>query len=199
MKVSPGGSFPGREGKRAGSKGSELGYVILCFRVSTTSFGARSEGRLQLASLTPSLLPLLPLLPACSPRPLSIPGSLQYSWSLRKSPACSPHSQLALLAPLAPSLLPLLPLLPACSPQPLSILGSLEPSWNLRKPPAHSPCSQLALLTSSSLLLLPLRPLAPSLLHSLPAHSPCSNMPPCFQLAPLTPSLLPLLLMGKGG
>ena len=37
VKVSPGGSLPKGEG-------SELGYVILCFRVPTTSVGARGEG-----------------------------------------------------------------------------------------------------------------------------------------------------------
>ena len=103
-----------------------------------------------------------------------------------------------------------LPLLPACSP---SIPGSLELSWGLRKPPAHSPCFQLTTLTPSLLPLLPglLGPQeAPSFLPLLPACCPCSqSIPgslqlswglrkppahfPCPQLAPLTPSLLPLL------
>ena len=75
----------------------------------------------------------LPLLPACSPCSLSIPGSLELSWGLR-----NPQ-----LTPLASSLLPSIP---ACSPYSLSIHGPLGPSWSLRKPPAHSPCSQLAAL-----------------------------------------------------
>ena len=37
----------------------------------------------------------LPLLPACSPCSLSIPGSLELSWGLRKPPAHSPCFQLA--------------------------------------------------------------------------------------------------------
>ena len=79
----------------------------------------------QLTTLTPSLLPLLPehswipgtslepqeapsilpLLPACCPCSLSIPGSLELSWGFRKPPAhfpyppCFPHSQLAPLTP----------------------------------------------------------------------------------------------------
>ena len=48
----------------------------------------------------------LPLLPAYSPCSLSIPGSLELSWGLRKPPAHFPCPQ---LPPLAPSLLPLLP------------------------------------------------------------------------------------------
>ena len=73
--------------------------VILCFRVPTTSVGARSEGSPQLSFLTPSSLP----------SPLSIPGSLEPPEAIMKPPACCPCFQ---LAPLAPSLLPLLPLLP---------------------------------------------------------------------------------------
>ena len=130
-------------------------------------------------------------LPASSPHPLSIPGSLEPSWSLRKPPACSP-----------------------CSPFPLSIPGSLEPSWGFRKPPVCSPCSQLAPLS-------PWASLSPwnlpgvSRSPKLPAHFPCSSCSPCplsipgslepswglrkppacsscFQRAPLAPSLLPL-------
>ena len=116
----------------------------------------------------------LPLLPACSPCSLSISGSLELSWGLRKPPA---HSLCFQLTTLTPSLLPLLPdhpwipgtslgpqespsllpLLPACCPCSLSIPGSLELSWGLRKPPAHFPWPQLA-------------PLAPSLLPLLPEH-----------------------------
>ena len=75
----------------------------------------------------------LPLLPACSPCSLSIPGSLELSWGLRKPPAHSPHFQLAPLAPwaslghgtsLRPQEAP--SSLPACSPCSLSIPGSLE-------------------------------------------------------------------------
>ena len=40
----------------------------------------------------------LPLLPACSPCSLSIPGSLELSWGLRKPLAHSPHFQLTSLA-----------------------------------------------------------------------------------------------------
>ena len=95
----------------------------------------------------------LPSLPAHYPHSLSIPGSLDPSWGLRKLPACSPCFQLAplapraslgpwnlpgasessQLAPLTPSLLSLLPEYP----------GSLEPSWSLRKSPACSSHSQL--------------------------------------------------------
>ena len=58
-------------------------------------------------SLEPQKAPsLLPLLPACCPCSLSIPGSLELSWGLRKPPAYFPCPQ---LAPLTPSLLPLLP------------------------------------------------------------------------------------------
>ena len=94
----------------------------------------------------------LPLLPAYSPCSLSIPGSLELSWGLRKPPAHSPCFQLTLLTP---SLLPLLlehpwipgtslrpqetpsslPLLPTCCACSLSIPGSLELSWGLRKSP----------------------------------------------------------------
>ena len=118
---------------------------------------------------------LIPLFPACFPCSLSIPGSLELSWGLRKPPAHSPCFQLTTLAP---SLLPLLPehpwipgtslgpqkalglllLLPACCPCSLSIPGSLELSWGLRKPPAHFPCPQLAPLTTSLLPLLPEHP-----------------------------------------
>ena len=181
--------------------------VILCFRVPTTSVGARSEGSPQLSFLTPSSLL----------SPLSIPGSLKPSWGLRKPPACSPCSQ--------------------------NIPGSLEPSWGLRKPPANFPCSQLAPLTPTLLPLLPEHPWipetflepqeVPSLLPSFPPCFPCSQsiseflkpswslrkFPACSphsqlaplaprasldswnlpgasgssQLVPLTPTLLPLL------
>ena len=121
--------------EQAGSKGSKLGYVILCFRVPTTSVGARSEGSPQLSSLTPSSLPSLPL-------PLSIPGSLEPPWG-----PGSPK-----LAPLASSLLPSLPACLPCSSYSQSIPGSLKPSWGLRKPSAHSPCSQLATLATRASL-----------------------------------------------
>ena len=120
----------------------------------------------------------LPLLPACSPCSLSIPGSLELSWGLRKPPAHSPCFQLTTLAP---SLLPLLsehpctpgtslgpqeapsllPLLPACCPCSLSIPGSLKLSWGLRKPSAHFPCPQLVPLTPSLLPLFSEHPWAP--------------------------------------
>ena len=60
-----------------------------------------------------SLFPCSQLTPLASPHPLSIPGSLEPSWDLRK-----------------PQLTPLTPFCP----------GSLEPSWGLRKPPACYPC-----------------------------------------------------------
>ena len=114
----------------------------------------------------------LPSLPAHSPCPLSIPGSLEF-------PGASGSPQLTPLA------LSLLPLLPACSPHPLSIPGSLEPPWGLRKPSACYPCSQLAPLTPLASLgpwILPgtsespqLAHLAPSLLLLLSACSPCSQ------------------------
>ena len=46
------------------------------------------------------------VVPACSPCSLSIPGSLELSWGLRKPPAHSPHFQ---LTPLSSSLPPLPP------------------------------------------------------------------------------------------
>ena len=101
----------------------------------------------------------LPLLPACSPCSLSIPGSLELSWGLRKPKANSPCFQLTTLAPSLLPLLPehpwtpgtslgpqeassLLPLLPACCPCSLSIPGFLKLFWGLRKPSAHFPCPQ---------------------------------------------------------
>ena len=141
----------------------------------------------------------LPLLPACFPCSLSIPGSLELSWGLRKSPAHSPCFQ---LTPLAPSLFPLLP------------HHSWTPGtpWSLRKLASHSPCSQLAALAPwaylgpwnfpGALESLQLTSLAPSLLPSLPACSPYSlsipgplgppwglRKPPAhyFQLALLAP------------
>ena len=172
----------------------------------------------------------LPSLPAHSPHPLSIPGSLEPPWA-----SGSPQ-----LAPLASSLLPLLPehpwvlgtflrpqeapsllpLLPACSPYsqlaPLALRASLG-LWNLL---GASESSQLALLAPRASLdpwNLPeasgspeIAPLTSSLLSSLPACFPCfqsipgslepswglrkpSACSPCYQLAALTPSLLPLL------
>ena len=142
----------------------------------------------------------LPLLQACSPCSLSIPGSLELSWGLRKPPAHSPCFQ---LTPLAPSLLSLfpehpwtpgnslgpqetpssLPLLTACCPCSLNIPGSLELSWGLRKPPAYFPCPQLAPFTPSLLHLLPKHPWVPG--TSLRPQEP----PPAhyFQLALLAP------------
>ena len=170
--------------------------MLCCFRVPTTSVGARSEGSPQLSSLTPSSFP----------SPLSIPGSLKPSWDLRKPPACSPYFQ---LAPLTPSWLPLLPehpwvsgtflgpqeapsTLPAHSPCSQSIPGSLEPSWSLRKPPAHSQLAPLAPRASlgpwselgargaswSKGSKLGANWKAPSLLPSLPARSPHSSSLP---------------------
>ena len=158
----------------------------------------------------------LPLLPACSPCSLSIPGSLELSWGLRKPLAHSPCFQLTTLTPSLLPLLPehpwtpgtslgpqeapsLLPLLPACCPCSLSIPGSLELSWGLRKPPAHFPCPQLAPLTSSLLPLLPEHPWAsgtylkpqetPSSLPLLPEHPWVSGI----FLGPLgSPQLKPL-------
>ena len=75
----------------------------------------------------------LPLLPACSPCSLSIPGSLELSLGLRKPPAHSPCFQLTTLTP---SLLPLLP----------------EHPWNLPGAPGNP---QLTPLAPSLLPLLP--------------------------------------------
>ena len=136
----------------------------------------------------------LPLLPAHSHSPLSIPVFLEPPWGLRKPPACSPCSQLAPLVPEHPwvpgtflgpqEAFSLLLLLPACSPHPLSIPGSLEPSWGLRKLPTHSPHYQLAPLAPSllpSTLNIPGSLEPPWGLRKPPACSPCS------QLAPLAP------------
>ena len=93
----------------------------------------------------------LPLLPACSPCPLSIPGSLELSWGLRKPPAHSPCFQLTTLAPSLLNLLPEHPWTPGTSLRPqetsssLPLLPeyplvpgtSLTPSW-LQLPPARS-------------------------------------------------------------
>ena len=150
---------------------------MLCYVLgSPPSLGARSEGSPQLSSLTPSSLPSLP-------SHLSIPGSLEPAWGLRKPPACSPCCQLAPLAPLAAR----------------ASLGL----WNL---PATSGSPQLAPLLPEhpwvpGTFLGPQK--APSLLLSLPAYplAPRASLGPwnlteasgSSQLAPLTPSLLPLL------
>ena len=148
------------EGSKLGARGVSTVYVQYCICMVPYTHGTvYAWSRIHMEPYTCSASSL-PLLPACSPCFLSIPGSLELFWGLRKSPAHSPCFQ---LAPLAPSLLPLLPehiwipgtslepqeipssfpLLPACCPCSLSIPGSLELSWGLRKPPAYSPCPQL--------------------------------------------------------
>ena len=128
------------------------------------------------------------------PHSLSIPGSLEPSWGLRKPPACSPSPlsipETSLGPQEAPSSLPLLP-------------GSLKTYWGLRKPPVCSPCSQLAPS-------LPLPPEHPWSLRKPPACSPHSplflSIPASLeapwglrkpQLTPLAPSSLSSLPMDQ--
>ena len=188
MKVSPGGSLPEANWERAGSKGSELGVRGASWGMLYYVLGSPPPLWGQGVRGAPISLPSLP-------SPLSIPGSLERPWGLRKPPACSPCSQ-TIPGSLEPSWGLTKP--PARSPCSQSIPGSLEPSWGLRKPPARSACSQS--IPGS---------LEPSWgLRKPPAHSPCSqSIPgslepswglrkpparsPCSQLTPLAPSLLP--------
>ena len=176
VKVSPGGSLPGeRAGSELGARGASWGmlYYVLGSQPPLWGQGVRGAPSslpslpehpwVPGTSLGPQEAPsLLPLLLACSPCSQSIPGLLEPSWGLRKTPTCFPCSQLAPLAPRA-SLglwnLPGAPGSPQLTPLAPSTLPLLpEHPWNL---PGASGSPQLA-------------PLTPSLLPSLPARSPCS-------------------------